>query len=211
MFSKLFFHLSKIWRLIRGSTVLRFSIFLVGIGASFMVPQIWEAMLEVIADIINFIFRRDVITSPTLKSDYTPQPKDYWIGSSIILVGVILFSHFTSKRLANFSNNSLKIYEKLQYKWSLANYIHPDPEKALAIDIVYAINLINETSALLLTIDSKTRTLFLDSRSQDFKELYVGLETIPYMVGDKEASILLSKMSKSFYKKFIHYEKVNSK
>lgn len=203
MITKLLNAVSRIWKLIRGSAILRFSIFLITIGTSFMVPQLWEAILEVIVSTVNWILQREVLKAPSLKSDYTPTNRDYIIGVSTMAVGVLIFVFFTYQRLKNFSVTSLKIYEKLQHSWSKAHNLDSDPEKAYTHDVIFAINLLNETTSLLSEVDSKTKEIFLNSRADDFKKLYVKLSETKHPVSDSFSDDLLSSNTHRFYNKYI--------
>jgi len=203
MISRLFGFIISLWRIIKGSAALRFSIFLVATGASFMIPMLWEALLEVIVGIINIIFQVN-LEVPSLKENYTPGTREVIIGCIIILIGILIFVYFYNRKLKNSSILNLHKYEKLMDKWELVNNLRDELDRVVISDVIYAINLLNETSTLLPKMDEDTLKEFLDVRRGDFEKLYLKLLNNNYPINDSTSSKLLSNKTTIFYKKHIY-------
>lgn len=197
------FSISDIIRIIRGSLYFRFSLAIIYLGASFMIPMLWEVIVYSLVNIVNVLYRQDFNHIYEEIRGHEPSTIDYIIGCIIILVGILIFIIFHKidiKKKLKFNKDRL---DELSVLWQGARNISNNVSKAHTEDVISALNLVNRTGHILEFSDSNTIANFNKIIGDDFKILYKKLLNNNYKLSEDHytkdmlsnvASILFNKL-----------------
>lgn len=154
-----------------------------------MIPQLWEALIYILIECVNLLYQMD-IKSPEI-GQYEPSTKDYIIGLTLILMGIAIFTIFHLKSEKTLKNYSDTVLENLLIFWKNARDISKNPKDANQSDVVSALNLVNETSAMLSKASNTTLDRFFEHRGDDFLTLYNNLMENDHRIESKRSRDLL--------------------
>lgn len=188
----------ELWRLAKGTLYFRFSVIICYLGASFIVPVLWEVIVYLLVEIFNLMYTQQL--EATGLWQHTPDTNDYIIGCIMIIVGIAIFVIFHLKKMKMDETRGSGSIDTLSILWQGARDLNDPPDEVHQIDLINGINLINETGVLLENASKETLNKFTEIRGGDFKKLFNKLFNNKYELGKKTSDALLNLQSKKLYK-----------